>query len=76
MREDYTLYIFSTDLSEELTQHYVTWSRKDSYCENQFAQNQPEEFPTAVITSRIRSTPTEIYDHRFGRFNFDKEVDR
>ena len=76
MREDYTLYIFSTDLSEELTQHYVTWSRKDSYCENQFAQNQPEEFPTAVITSRIRSTPTEIYDHRFRRFNFDKEVDR
>ena len=74
MREDFTLYIYSADLSQELTQHNVTWSRKDSFCENQFSPDQPEEFPTAVITSHMKVAPSADYDYRFSQFNFDKEV--
>ena len=74
MREDYTLYIFSSDLSRELAQHFVTWSRKDSFCENQYSPDQPEEFPTTAVTSGIRRKPAASYDQRFSRFNFDKEV--
>ena len=74
MRNDYTLYIYSADLSQELARHNVTWSRKDSFCENQFSPNQPEEFPTAVITSHMKGVPSVDYDHRFSQFNFDKEV--
>ena len=73
-REDFTLYIYSDDLSKELVQHNVTWSRLDSYCEGQFASDGPEEYPTAAITTVIQRTPHEVYDNRFGRFNFDKEV--
>ena len=74
MRNDYTLYIYSADLSQELARHNVTWSRKDSFCENQFSPNQPEEFPTAVITSHMKGVPSVDCDHRFSQFNFDKEV--
>lgn len=74
MREDFTLYIYSNDLSKELVQHNVTWSRLDSYCENQFSANEPEELPTTNITTRVSAVHPAEYDHRFGRFNFDKEV--
>ena len=74
MIEDFTLYIYSNDLSKELVQHNVTWSRFDSYCENQFSSDEPEEYPTASVTTRVRAVPPAEYDHRFGRFNFDKEV--
>ena len=73
-REDFTLYIYSDDLSKVLVQHNVTWSRLDSYCEGQFAPDGPEEYPTAAITTVIQRTHREAYDNRFGRFNFDKEV--
>lgn len=74
MREDFTLYIYSKDLSKELAQHNVTWSRLDSYCDNQFSPNEPEEYPTATISTSIRRISSTEYDHRFGHFNFDKEV--
>ena len=73
-REDYTLYIYSTDLSRELTRHAVTWSRKDSFCEGQYAADSPEEFPTAPVTSRVRKKEEPIPFEDFKRFNFDMEV--
>lgn len=73
-REDYILYIYSTDLSRELTRHAVTWSRKDSFCEGQYAADSPEEFPTAPVTSRVRKKEEPIPFEDFKRFNFDMEV--
>ena len=39
------MYIYSEDLRHLLTTHEVTWSKRDSYCEKQYATlPQPEEF--------------------------------
>ena len=37
----YYLYIYSDDLKHLLTKHDVTWSRKDSFCADQYV-DQPE----------------------------------
>lgn len=74
IRDLYTLYIYSMDLSRKLTEHNVTWSRKASYCKDQFATEQPEEFPSMPVTvSMHKQEPPEVVD-AFSRFSFDKEV--
>ena len=73
-REDYTLYIYSTDLSRELTHHPVTWSRKDSFCEGQYSTTEPEEFPTAPVTTRVFKKEPPKINNSFRDFNFDTEV--
>ena len=68
----YYLYIYSDDLKHLLTKHDVTWSRKDSFCADQYV-DQPEEFPTtSVKVTMTQKTPA--YNSAFDRFNFDKEV--
>ena len=52
-RQNYTLYIYSPDLNRRLTEHNVTWERRASFCEDQFAHEQPEEFPTASVTTTM-----------------------
>ena len=74
MRDEYTLYILSDDMQEILTKHDVTWSRRDSYCEDQFEKEEPEESPTMPVTVRMHQTPQAEYDPAFDRFNFDREV--
>ena len=32
----------------------VTWSRKDSFCADQYADDQPVELPTTPVTTAIR----------------------
>ena len=59
---------------EVLAKHNVTWSRRDSYCENQFAKVQPEEFPTMPVSVSMTQTAPSDYGHSFDRFNFDREV--
>ena len=73
-REDFTLYIYSTDLSRELTRHPVTWSRNDSFCEGQYAVDSPEEFPTAPVTTRVFKKEPPQSNDSFRNFNFDTEV--
>ena len=74
IRDLYTLYIYSMDLSRKLTEHNVTWSRKASYCKDQFATEQPEELPSMPVTvSMHKQEPPEVID-AFSRFCFDKEV--
>lgn len=71
-RKDFYLYIYSDDLKHLLVKHDVTWSRKDSFCKDQYV-NQPEEFPTMPVqVTMIQQTPA--YNGAFDRFNFDKEV--
>ena len=72
-RDGYYLRIYSDDLSRKLTEHNITWSRKDSFCKDQYADEQPEEFPTQPVTTEMRQT-TEP-DSDLDDFNFDKEVE-
>ena len=74
-RQDYTLYIYSPDLGKKLTEHNVTWSRKDSFCEDQYAAEQPEEFPTTPVKTVMHQESPPPRSGSFDRFNFDKEVE-
>ena len=74
-RQGRTLYIYSEDLRHLLTSHEVTWSRKDSYCEQQYAAlPQPEEFPTMPVQTRIRQLAKPESHDAFEKFNFNKGV--
>lgn len=72
-RNGYTLYIYSNDLRYLLTKHNVTWSRRDSYCQDQFKE-QPEEFPTMPIKVHMHQESGYKHSSVFDRFNFDKEA--
>lgn len=74
-RQNRTLYIFSEDLRHLLATHEVTWSRRDSYCEEQYAVlNQPEEHPTMPIRTQIRQLAEPATHDAFEKFNFSKGV--
>ncbi|MDO4177477.1 MAG: IS21 family transposase [Bacillota bacterium] len=73
LRKDETIYIYSSDLSQLLTTHDVTWSRKDRYCIDQFPPLQPEEFPTAAVTTRIMEIEYDAPALGFDKFNFGQE---
>lgn len=73
-RQDYTLYIYSMDCSETLATHAVTWSRRDSYCKDQYVEKQPEETPTAPVTTVMYQSES-CNKAPMSEFNFDKEVE-
>ena len=73
-RRDFTLTIYADDLSRKLVTHDVTWSRKDRFCEDQYAQEQPEEFPTAPVSISMSQIASDKKAGTFDRFNFGKEV--
>ncbi len=76
MREDEIIYIYSADLRQLLTTHNVTWSKKDSFCSDQYVDAlQPEEFPTAPVRSTITMLEEPKSNLAFEKFNFDREVD-
>ena len=73
-RQGRTLYVYSEDLRFLLATHEVTWSRRDSFCEDQYAVSQPEEFPTMPVQTKVKQLgKPESYD-AFEKFNFAKEV--
>lgn len=74
-RQEYTLYIYTPDLKHKLAEHNVTWSRRDSFCKDQYAIEQPEEFPTAPVSTVMHQSNPPENIHAFDRFNFDKEVE-
>ena len=74
-RQDFTLYIYTPDLKQKLAEHNVTWSRRDSFCEDQYVTEQPEEYPSQPVTTIIhQNDPPENKDN-FELFNFDREVE-
>ena len=76
MRKDEKLYIYSTDMSQLLTVHDITWSKRDRYCNDQYSwKDEPEEFPTATVKTTISRTPEDRSKISFEKFNFDKEVE-
>lgn len=74
-RQGRALYVYSEDLRFLLAKHEVTWSKRDSYCEDQYAAlSQPEEFPTMPVRAKVKQLgKPESYD-AFEKFNFTKGV--
>ena len=65
------LLIYSDDLKNTLVTHQVTWSRRDSYCKDQYANpEQPEEFPTTDVKTLIEQIPQLHSDDYFDQFDF------
>lgn len=65
--------MYSTDLKRKLAEYNVTWSRKDQFCPDQYASEQPEEFPTAPIKVKMTQNTSRASED-FSCFNFDREV--
>lgn len=70
-RDGELLHIYSDDLSRELAVHPVTWSRKDSFCEDQYADVQPAELPTAPVTTVIAQLEPPKGKPGFDKFDFE-----
>ena len=69
-RDGYTLYIYDVNMTKLLTTHNVTWSRRDSYCKDQYADNHPEEHPTTPVKIHIQQMGPRKYEEGFERFHF------
>ena len=71
-RDGYVLEIYADDMSRLLVTHDVTWGRRDSWCRDQFAANQPEEEPTMPVKVRIQQLDLPESDDGFSHFNFEE----
>ena len=69
-RENFTLYIYDLELRKLLITHDVTWSRKDSFCKGQFADDQPEEKPSVSVKISISQKPETPPNSAFAKFAF------
>lgn len=75
-REGEWLHIYDEALSRELAVHPVTWGRKDSLCEDQYADAQPVELPTAPVATIVeRAEPLEGKPG-FEKFDFEGRLRR
>ena len=72
MRDRFTIFIYSADLSMLLTEHDVTWSRRDSFCKDQYVRHQPEELPTSPISVSIHQITPPKAESGFDKFNFEE----
>ena len=73
-RDAFTIYIYDMNLTKELTRHNVTWSRKDSFCKDQYAVSQPEEFPSMPVRTTMYQLEEPVPSTSFDKFDFEKAV--
>jgi len=71
-RKEFTITVYSDDLKQILTTHDVTWSRRDSFCSDQYLTQQPEELPTTPITTVIRQVQPKLPPTGYEKFNFEE----
>ena len=65
------LSIYSDDMTKCLVVHDVTWSRRDSFCRDQYVTDlQPEEFPTTPVKALVQKALEEEPSDGFSKFNF------
>ena len=69
-RENFTLYVYDLELRKVLITHDVTWSRKDSFCKDQFADDQPEEKPSVPVKISILLKEETPPKSAFAKFAF------
>ena len=74
-RDAFTLYIYDDELTKELVQHNVTWSRRDSFCKDQYAASQPEEHPSVPVKTTVIQLEEPEPSPAFEKFDFAKAVD-
>lgn len=72
MRDGYVLYIYDYDMTKILTSHDVTWSRKDSFCRDQYIVHSEEEHPTETVKTKIRQLESPERDPGFSKYNFEE----
>jgi transposase len=70
-REGDYVHIYAEDLAREIAVHPVTWGRADSYCEDQYADTQPAELPTAPVTTVISRLEPPGPKPGFEKFDFE-----
>lgn len=73
-RKDFYIYIFDTELIQEIVRHNVTWSRKDSYACDQYSVKEPEELPTAPVKAVLTQKEEAVPNVGFSKFDFRKKV--
>ncbi len=66
------LHIYSDNLALELAVHAVTWGRRDSWCEGQWADAQPEELPSQPVTTSISRVELAPGKPAFTKFDFGR----
>ncbi len=71
-RDGYVLTIYDVNMTRILTTHDVTWSRRDSFCRDQYAFQQPEEHPSTPVKVRIQQLEEEEPRTGFEDFNFEE----
>ena len=71
-REGGYLHTCSDDLALELAVHAVTWDRRDSWCEGQWADAQPEELPSQPVTTSISQVEPAPGKPAFAKFDFGR----
>lgn len=69
-REGRRIHIYSDDLSRELACHEATWSVRDSFCDDQYAQVEPVELPTAPVAVTVAQAEPPKVDPMFAKFDF------
>jgi hypothetical protein len=62
----------SDDLSRELVAHAAAWDRRDSWCDGQWADAQPEELPTRPVTTSIAQVELSPGKTAFAKFDFGR----
>jgi transposase len=72
-RDGYTLYIYDATMTKILTTHDVTWSRRDSFCRDQYTMPQPEEHPSTPVKIRIQQLEPLQEASGFSRFHFEED---
>ena len=71
-RNEFTITIYDDDLSKVLTTYDVTWSRQDRFCRDQYVTVQPEEYPSALVKSKIHQIGESKPTSGFEKFNFEE----
>ena len=71
-RDGYYLEIYDASMTKLLCRHDITWSRKDSFCKDQYSREQPAESPTAPVHAHIQQIAQAVPDSAFSRFNFEE----
>ena len=74
-REGNTISIYDLGLTRMLAAHPVTWSRRDSFCREQYLDVQPEELPSSPVRAILRQAEPRRLAAGFSKFNFDKDGD-
>lgn len=71
-RDGYDLEIYDTSMTRLLCRHDVTWSRKDSFCKDQYSNDEPAESPTAPVHIHIQQVASTAPKSAFSRFDFEE----